>query len=462
MDNFGEEFGFGSDFGGVSASSCGVSKPPLPKVPVSILTGFLGAGKTTLVQHILKNREKLKVGVVVNDMAETNIDAEILQFEDADGIVGLQNGCACCSGRDDLFARLEELVKSDGVSKLNRSWDRLVVECSGVAEPESIASELEAMARRGVPVMQRIFLAGIICVIDASTFWDTYHSPKVAGDGYQSLAVLFASQLESADTVVVNKVDLVDREKLEPLLQLISTLAPNARRFLTTRGCTPLRDIMPADPVNLDMPSYVPTLANRHSMAVKTAESSKQRQASVAKDKQGHAAHEPVAEHGHDGGHSHEDGHSHDHGEAGNCDKCAAQSTLARHTRYGLSSFVYRRSGRKFDARALAVVCKQMPVATAELSFASKDLSAGPANESAAHESSVFQGVVRSKGFIRIHGRDGPYYWSHAGRQLQVSSVSSDSRLKCEQEVVFIGAGMNEQRITCALDACLELSEACL
>merc|ERR1719235_161937 len=93
-----------------------------PRVPVSILCGFLGAGKTSLVQHILRNREGLKVGVVVNDIAEANVDSELLKFEDADGIMGLQNGCACCSGRDDLFTRLEQLVNSRGVSKRDQSW----------------------------------------------------------------------------------------------------------------------------------------------------------------------------------------------------------------------------------------------------------------------------------------------------------------------------------------------------
>ena len=81
---------------------------PKNKIPVTIICGFLGAGKTTMVQHILGNRSGLKVGVVVNDVAEVNVDSQVLSVQDADGIVGLQNGCACCSGRDDLFARLEE------------------------------------------------------------------------------------------------------------------------------------------------------------------------------------------------------------------------------------------------------------------------------------------------------------------------------------------------------------------
>jgi len=92
--------GGGRDFSG------GVQKPR-NKVPVTIVCGFLGAGKTTLMQHMLSNRENMKIGVVVNDVAEVNVDSELLSITDADGIVGLQNGCACCSGRDDLFARLE-------------------------------------------------------------------------------------------------------------------------------------------------------------------------------------------------------------------------------------------------------------------------------------------------------------------------------------------------------------------
>ena len=82
---------------------------------------------------------------MINDVAEVNVDGQVLSLQDADGIIGLENGCACCSGRDDLFARIEELVESEGISKLEKPWDRLVVECSGVAEPTNIAAELEAV-----------------------------------------------------------------------------------------------------------------------------------------------------------------------------------------------------------------------------------------------------------------------------------------------------------------------------
>ncbi|CAK0841948.1 unnamed protein product, partial [Prorocentrum cordatum] len=421
---------------------------------VTILTGFLGAGKTTLVRHILRNREGLKVGVVINDVAEANIDSEVLAFEDADGIVGLQNGCACCSGRDDLFARLQDLVESTGNSKLDRGWDRLVVECSGVAEPENIARELEAMARRGEPVMKRVFLAGIVCVIDASTFHETYSAAEAVQPGKQPLSVLLASQLESSDTVVVNKTDLVDEPALARLRELILALTPTARFIATSRGEVILRTLMPAEPVGLDMPAYVPTLANRHSVAVQSAARAAARQAAVpaagggapgghAHARGGHAGHGHAerghAEHGH-GGHSHGEhgpsGHSHGEG-AADCDACREE---ASHARFGISSFVYRCADRQFDPERLAAVARQLPVAVADVGFAG-------ATAGAPAPTAAFRGVLRSKGFVRVAGSEGALYWSHAGRQLQVAPAPGAAPCPC-QELVFIGAGMDQAGIT--------------
>lgn len=441
--------GSGSRWGRNGPGGRGAARPKA-KVPVSILTGFLGAGKTTLVQHILRNREGLKVGIVVNDVAEANIDSEVLKFGDADGIVGLQNGCACCSGRQDLFTRLEELVNSTGIAKLDKPWDRLVVECSGVAEPESIAKELEAMGRRGAPVMQHIFLAGIVCVVDASTFWDKYHATGMSEDTTrQPLAVLLVNQLESADTVIVNKADLVSEADMARLQQLLSMLAPNARRLISTQGALPLRDVMPAEAVAIDMPAYVPTLANRHGTAVHAAGRSAAAATAPVPEVDGHG-------HGHGHGHSHE-GHSHD--DAADCSVCAAQTAEARHARYGLSTFVYRRSDRLFDARRLAVAMRQLPVSTAILTFEAEAAAASPASPpqpAAVATAAAFQGVLRSKGFIRVRGNDKPLYWSHAGQQVQVTPADGVPTRGTMQEVVFIGCGVDERAVTEVLDACLE------
>eukprot|EP00928_Gymnodinium_smaydae_P073347 TRINITY_DN56565_c0_g1_i1.p1 TRINITY_DN56565_c0_g1~~TRINITY_DN56565_c0_g1_i1.p1 ORF type:complete len:610 (-),score=65.65 TRINITY_DN56565_c0_g1_i1:179-2008(-) len=513
----GFDAGLGGGYGGGGFGSGAKSRRQL-KVPVSIVTGFLGAGKTTLVTHILQNREGLKVGVVVNDVAEANVDSEVLNFEDADGIVGLQNGCACCSGRDDLFARLRELVESAGVSKRDRGWDRLVVECSGVAEPEGIASELEAMAKRGDPLMKRVFLAGIVCLIDASTFWDSFNSADpgaaaaaigagsaqeaavaaggrsagtAAATGAQKpLSALLLSQIESADTVLINKVDLVTKEELSRLMELIRALAPNARLECTTRSAIPLRSLLSAEPIDLDMPAYVPTIENRHTVAVRAAlraeatapkADSQAIQGQVGHAGGSHGSHgshgaddcsdcthgnDGHGGHGHDHGHAHDEGHghghahshSHDGSSAADCAVCAKEAVAARHAAYGLSSFVYRCNDRVFDPLRLAAVTRHMPVVAASLGFSpiAED------RENMRREAPTdgpFAGVLRSKGFIRVNGgSNSVYYWSHAGVRLEVAPVSgtpSSGGARTAQELVFIGAGMNKERIVKALEECL-------
>jgi len=420
--------------GGGRSGSVAKSKP---KVPVTILCGFLGAGKTTLVQHILRNREGLKVGVVVNDVAEMNVDSEVLNLDDADGIVGLQNGCVCCSGRDDLFARLQELVEGQGISKLDRPWDRLVVECSGVAEPESIAQELESMGLRGAPLMRHVFLAGIICMVDASTFWETYNSCDAGTDDRQPLSTLLLAQVECADTLIVSKNDLVNETELGQLSELLGTLSPNARRFAATHGALPLRTVLPADPIDLDMPAYVPTLANRHSVAM---------QKSKAKPSSHVATASTEFCHGFGHTHDHMHGHGHNIGHA-DCADCAASCSAPRHDRFGLTNFVYRCNDRLFHAGRLAQAVRQLPVVATDMDI--------PGVAAAAPEpSSVFSGVVRSKGFVKLASCEASYYWSHAGRRVQVSVVA---KAPCKaQELVFIGTSMDEAAIVRVLESCLE------
>jgi len=397
------------------------------------------------VQHILRNREGLKVEVVVNDVAEMNVDSEVLNLDDADGIVGLQNGCVCCSGRDDLFARLQELVESQGISKLDRPWDRLVVECSGVAEPESIAQELESMGLRGAPLMRHVFLAGIICMVDASTFWETYNSSDAGTDDRQPLSTLLLAQVECADTVIVSKSDLVGEAELEQLSQLLGTLSPNARRLAATHGALPLRTVLPADPITLDMPAYVPTLANRHSVAVQKAKRQPSSHVGTAATEEDHSC-------GHAHGHTHSQGHGDGHADCADCAHGAhghahGHTHKPRHDRFGLTSFVYRCNDRLFNGGRLAHAVRQLPVVAAVVDI--------PGIAAAAPDpSSVFAGVLRSKGFVRTVACDAPYYWSHAGRRVQVSAVA---KAPCQaQELVFIGTIMDEAAIVRVLESCLE------
>lgn len=394
---FGDEFGMlGDELGDLSGGNNSFSGPRSVRAPLTILCGFLGSGKTTVVQHILRNREGLKIGVVVNDIAEANIDSAMLAFEDADGIVGLQNGCACCSGRDDLFTRLEQLSKSAGRTKLDKGWDRLVVECTGAAQPLAIAEQLQSMSSSNHPLMKRIFLAGIVCVLDASSFMSNYnstHSEWTHSDGW--LPELLTSQLECSDTLIINKVDLMPSQGARSeLTELVQSLNSNARRFEVSWGDVPLHELLPAEPLDIATMPYVPTLWSRHSIALRGARQTE---------------------------------HHHDH-------KCDHSCDHHHHHHSGISSFVYSRKDRKFSRLKLTEALQHsMPVDQLVLSWAGQEPMSIKAFDG------PVAGVLRSKGFCMMDSDpDMRWYWSHAGRQLQITECPA-ARLHRGIELVFIG-----------------------
>lgn len=284
--------------------------------------------------------------------------------------------------------------------------------------------------------MRHVFLAGIICMVDASTFWETYNSSDAGTDGRQPLSTLLLAQVECADTVIVNKSDLVGEAELEQLSQLLGTLSPNARRLAATHGALPLRTVLPADPIHLDMPAYVPTLANRHSVAVQKAKRQPSSHVGTAATEEDHSS-----------GHAHGHIHSHSHDGHVDCAECAASCIQPRHDRFGLTSFVYRCNDRLFHAGRLAHAVRQLPVVAAVVDI--------PGIAAAAPDpSSAFAAVLRSKGFVRTVACDAPFYWSHAGRRVQVSAVA---KAPCQaQELVFIGTSMDEAAIVRVLESCLE------
>ncbi|CAE8627389.1 unnamed protein product, partial [Polarella glacialis] len=188
-----------------------------------------------------------------------------------------------------------------------------------------------------------------------------YNSSDAGDAERRPLSVLLVSQLESADTVIINKTDLVGKDELDRLTQLLTAMCPSARQLLASRGALPLRTLLPAEPIDLDMPAYVPTLANRHGASLRSVASASARL-------------KPAPDHGHGHGHSH--------------------SHISRHDRFGLTSFVYRCKDRVFDPKLLATAARSLPVVAAELGFphdTSGDLAPAAA----------FAGILRSKGFIR-------------------------------------------------------------
>ena len=142
-------------------------------VPVTIVTGFLGAGKTTAINALLTS-SSLRIGLVVNDVGSVNIDAKILA-ESADGVVELSNGCACCSINTELFGCLEMLLQ-------DREFDNIVIECSGVAEPKRIVESFGLAASRGDPLSKRIRLKRVITIVDCSTLCAILDSRDIMED----------------------------------------------------------------------------------------------------------------------------------------------------------------------------------------------------------------------------------------------------------------------------------------
>lgn len=178
-----------------------VDKPP---TPVDVLTGFLGAGKTTLVQRLLTDPPNgARIGVIVNDLAATNIDAVLLadtRNED-DGVVRLQNGCACCSLGSDLLEALDNLRK--GGERRGYDYDQVVVECSGVARPQNVVKLIAS------GTVQRTALRHVVAVVDTAAFHEALASRdraagKEASESGEKVAQLLADQLEVADSVVLN------------------------------------------------------------------------------------------------------------------------------------------------------------------------------------------------------------------------------------------------------------------
>ena len=198
-----------------------VSDPNTP-IPITILSGFLGAGKTSLLNHILHGNHGLRIGVLVNDFGEINIDAELVAGVSGNS-VSLSNGCVCCSIRDDLVESTLQLVQGP-----NRP-EYLILETSGVADPISVSltfveSELKSL----------IDVDSILTVVDAENI-------RSLDDEYEELA---EDQISMADIVILNKVDLADQATLDDLKSWIHAIVPNARLIETTHGKVPLELIL--------------------------------------------------------------------------------------------------------------------------------------------------------------------------------------------------------------------------
>lgn len=321
------------------------------QVKIAIITGYLGAGKTTLLNHILSNSQGIRAAVIVNDIGEVNIDAQLIAQTGAvaqvdDSLIPMTNGCICCTLSEDLADQLEGIAASG-------SFDYIIIEASGICEPLPIAYTIEAFCQEdgqgtaagAVPMR----LDNVIAVVDCARMLDEFHSGRDLLEGEDDIAQLLVEQIEFCSTLVLNKTDQVSEEDLGEIKAIVRSLQKHARIIEAEHGRVDVAELL--DTGRFDFEDVY--ASSGWASALGGGEDGED-DGQGATDGHGHA--DGACGHHHHGDgecddagcgchrhHDHEHDHEHDH--------------VAE---FGISTFVYERR-RPFAADALDAVCESWP-----------------------------------------------------------------------------------------------------
>ncbi|MYA28993.1 MAG: GTP-binding protein, partial [Nitrospira sp. SB0666_bin_27] len=231
-------------------------------LPVTVLSGFLGAGKTTVLNHVLHNREGLRVAVIVNDMSDVNIDAKLVGQGGAElsrtdeKLVEMSNGCICCTLREDLLKEVERLAQEG-------RFDYLLIESTGISEPLPVAETFFFQDEMGRSLSSVARLDTMVTVVDAGTFLSDYQASEdlkergleLGEEDERTVTDLLIDQVEFADVLVINKIDTVSDAQLAELTAILRALNPDAQVVPAQQGQVPLVEVLRTNRFDLERAS---------------------------------------------------------------------------------------------------------------------------------------------------------------------------------------------------------------